>query len=354
MPDYEKLSQCTITLTRECNLRCSFCYAKKTEYQATATISYDSLKRIVDFCIEADVKFIVFTGGEPSLYSHLIDILKYIQSRNQSITVAMATNGLRLSSSEFCNKLYSYGIRYFDISLKGMNPDECYRTTGKDCFLQQLAAVQNLSQLPVEFTCSIVLTHNNISSLCETVKQAKNKGARQFSFTFIIDNEQSNETGVMYLKRNDPFNLVQSFIRQTDRLNEITSDWWVEYSFPMCLYTEDQLALLQGKLATSCQIHIGNSITFDTESNLIPCNMHFENTMGQLDNDFSTYEEFLQFIQSPKYKSVIDKLRHYPSSLCKDCKYLELCYGGCPVLWKNYSFDDLCEFRNYRSNIAIK
>ena len=64
-----KIDQCTVTLTRNCNLRCSFCYAKKTEYIESNTLEYENLKKIVDFCEDAKVKYIVFTGGEPSVYS---------------------------------------------------------------------------------------------------------------------------------------------------------------------------------------------------------------------------------------------------------------------------------------------
>ena len=57
--DKVKINQCTITLTRKCNLRCNFCYAKKTEYIENDIIDYDDLKKVIDFCDEARVKYIV-------------------------------------------------------------------------------------------------------------------------------------------------------------------------------------------------------------------------------------------------------------------------------------------------------
>ena len=32
------------------------------------------------------------------------------------------------------------------------------------------------------------------------------------------------------------------------------------------------------------------------------------------------------------------------------CKHLDVCYGGCPVLWKNFSFASLKEFKAKRIN----
>lgn len=41
---------------------------------------------------------------------------------------------------------------------------------------------------------------------------------------------------------------------QVEELNSITEEWWIEYSFPLCVYTEEQLNILEGKMAFPCQI----------------------------------------------------------------------------------------------------
>ena len=349
------INQCTVTLTRKCNLRCNFCYAKKTEYMETATLKYENLKRIVDFCDEAKVKFIVFTGGEPTLYPQLIEILQYIKTKEHPMLPTIATNGIELEDLQYCKTLIDNGIGYIDISLKGKDSKECCEIVGRDCYQQQLTAIRNLSTLPIEFTCSIVITEDNVNSLCDTVRNACTNGAKQFSFTFIIDNEKSNYSDEAYLKFHSPFALIESFISQMDELNAITEEWWIEYSFPICVYTEEQLRLLEGKLASPCQIHIENGITFDTDMNLIPCNMHFENRMGRLGADFSSYEEFEEAAQKSIYRSTIDKLKQYPSDNCKSCEHLDSCYGGCPVLWKNYSYDALMNCKKeYYQNYTLK
>ncbi|MDE5770570.1 MAG: radical SAM protein, partial [Ruminococcus sp.] len=235
--DNVRIDQCTVTLTRKCNLRCDFCYAKKTEYIETAIIEYDNLKKVVDFCNDARVKFIVFTGGEPTLYPRLLDILKYIKSKDNKMIPTIATNGILLEDMEYCRSLIDNGIEYIDISLKGKDNEECYEMVGRDCFLQQSKAIHNLSMLPIEFTCSIVLTSENINSLCDTVRNARDNGAKQFSFTFVIDNEKSSESDEAYLLKNNPLNLIELFISHIDKLNSITEEWWIEYSFPMCIYT---------------------------------------------------------------------------------------------------------------------
>lgn len=55
-----KIKQCSIVLTRDCNLRCTFCYVKSAGYVADNRIEYDDLKSIVNFCCEAKVKYILY------------------------------------------------------------------------------------------------------------------------------------------------------------------------------------------------------------------------------------------------------------------------------------------------------
>lgn len=342
------IKQCSIVLTRRCNLRCNFCYVKDAGYADDDVIEYDNLKRIVDFCCEAKVKFIFFTGGEPTTYSNLPQILKYIKTRSHPMITALATNGILLKDMAFCKTLIDCGIGYIDISMKGKDTQEWQMMTGYDGSNAQHQAIRNLATLPIDFTCSMVITPKNVHSFCESVRIAQNYGAKQFSFTFIIDNSDTQERDLSYLRRNDPLKLVDDFLSQTDKLSDITDDWWIEYSFPMCVYSEKQIELLRGRLATPCQIHLKNAVTFNTKMELLPCDMYINQPLGVFGKDFSSYQEFLSLINKPKYANTMSSIRELPSDECSTCKHFDVCYGGCPVLWKHYSFEALKEFKATR------
>ena len=339
------IKQCTVVLTRGCNLRCNFCFAKKAGYKKDDRIEYDDLKKIVNFCSEAKVKYLFFTGGEPLLYPHIFEILQYIKDECPTIMTAIASNGVPLKDHAFCKTLIDCGLGYIDISLKGKNSHEWHKITGYAGYAEQLQAIHNLSELPVEFTCSMVVTPQNVLTFCETVQTALQNGARQFSFTFFIDNNDSNEKDQQYLEKHDPLTLIDAFLLQTNHLDSITKDWWIEYSFPLCIYSEKQLSLLKGKLASPCQIHMKNAVTFNTKMELLPCDMYIDKKLGQFGIDFSSYQEFIKLVDHPDYQNTMKSLRKLPSLECKSCKYLESCYGGCPVLWNNYSFNAMKTFK---------
>lgn len=342
MVNKDELKQCTVVLTHNCNLRCDFCYVKGAGYNVDDNIKYENLKNIVDFCCEADMKYIFFTGGEPLMYPYLTDILNYIREKEKLVS-AIASNGILLEDVEFCKRLVDSGLGYIDISMKGSNAFEWIKTTGFDGTFPQLKAIRNLSSMGMEFTCSMVITHQNVKCFCDAVQIAYENGARQFSFTFVIDNNNINEKNQEYLIKNNPFSLIALFVSQIERLNAITDDWWIEYSFPMCIYTEEQLSMLEGRLATPCQVHMKNAITINTKMELLPCDMYIDKKMGKFGIEFFLYQDFDRVVNNPKNQHLMKKLREWPSEKCTSCKYLNACYGGCPVLWKNYSFEALAK-----------
>ncbi|MDD7327488.1 MAG: SPASM domain-containing protein, partial [Lachnospiraceae bacterium] len=254
----------------------------------------------------------------------------------------IATSGIKLADKSTAEQLIYHGITYIDISMKGSNSKEWIKTTGVDGYNDQMKAIQNLASLHVEFTCSMVVTMDNVQSVCDTVQNALNNGGRQFSFTFEIDNDgaqfQSKED---YTKKHRPQDLISAFLAQIDKLESLTDDWWIEYSFPLCVYTEKQLDMLQNRLAAPCQVHTQDAVTFSPSMDILSCDMYMNESLGELGRDFNTYEEFLDWRTHAPYYDAVSKLREMPSDKCLECSDLQNCFGGCPVLWKHYSLEDI-------------
>ena len=349
-----KINQCLITVTRACNLRCNFCYAKEAGYKASDFINFDSIKKLIDLCNDAEAKYIVLTGGEPLLYPELFKLLDYINSRPHKMIIALATNGILLENFDFCEKILNYGVSYVDVSMKGKDKQEWLDVTEYDGSQQQLKAISNLSRLNVDFTCSMVITHKNVGNFCETIENSYNAGARSFSFTFVIDNRESEENDLQYLKVHNPLLLVNRFISQIDELDRITKgEWWIEYSFPECVYTEEQLEKLKDKLAAPCYIRSNTknfSFEFDTKLNLIPCGMFLKDVMGKFGSDFSSASELERYINTGLYKSITSSLRELPADHCLLCTHRASCLGGCPWFWRHCSFE---AFQNFKEIMKI-
>lgn len=104
--------------------------------------------------------------------------------------------------------------------------------------------------------------------------------------------------------------------------------------------------MLKGRLATPCQIHLNNALTITPKLEILPCDMYLNEPVGKFGKDFISYNEYIELKKSDNYKKIMDSIQMLPSNDCMKCTYLEKCYGGCTVLWKNYSFSALMEYKN--------
>jgi MoaA/NifB/PqqE/SkfB family radical SAM enzyme len=78
-----------IQLTTKCNAKC----VDRCNIWATkpSEIPFQELKYAIDILAKENFSVIYFTGGEPSLYPHLIDALKYVKSKN--LLTSITSNG---------------------------------------------------------------------------------------------------------------------------------------------------------------------------------------------------------------------------------------------------------------------
>ncbi len=89
-----------------CSLDCVYCEVGSTTKLTTERMEYisvDNIKKELEdfFSTNSDPEYITFSGsGEPTLHSHIGEILDFIKDLKPNIPVAILTNGTLLSSSE--------------------------------------------------------------------------------------------------------------------------------------------------------------------------------------------------------------------------------------------------------------
>lgn len=132
-----------LELSRVCNLRCVYCYAA-SGVPLENELSYDELVDVIDQAIGLGVKkIIVLGGGEPLLYPHLLDILKYIRANN--LVADLFTNGMTLTS-ELVEELYRLEVGVV-LKMNSRNPEvQDYLAGREGAFLGIENALQLLEQ----------------------------------------------------------------------------------------------------------------------------------------------------------------------------------------------------------------
>lgn len=124
----------TVKPTNDCNMRCKHCYHAEEGFQKEM-ISPESVKKMFDVAIKAyDDIFVVFHGGEPTLWGveNLIEVLEYqqeLEHENPSIKFrnSIQTNGVLLDES-WIKTIQKYNI-VVGVSFDGPHNDDLRSNT---------------------------------------------------------------------------------------------------------------------------------------------------------------------------------------------------------------------------------
>lgn len=85
-----------VALNAGCNLKCWYCTEYGENRSFTRQLPPDRLMELLRIAYEAGHRTFRFTGGEPTLYRHVADVLRQTQQFGDDVRIAITTNGKRL------------------------------------------------------------------------------------------------------------------------------------------------------------------------------------------------------------------------------------------------------------------
>lgn len=140
--------------TSACNLRCTGCWAG--EYEKTDQLEPELLDRLFTEAKELGIYWIVFSGGEPFAYPHLLDVV----ARHPDMGFMAYTNGT-LITDEVADRLAELANFSPAFSLEGWREQTDARR-GEGVFDQVMAAMDRLRERSVYFGTSLTITRDNM------------------------------------------------------------------------------------------------------------------------------------------------------------------------------------------------
>ena len=99
-----KIDYAKISLTDKCNLKCVYCIPEDEVDKnklMNNTLSLHDYKFIINGLSQVGIRKIRFTGGEPLLYPHLIELIKYTSFECNINDIAITTNGIGLDEMAY-------------------------------------------------------------------------------------------------------------------------------------------------------------------------------------------------------------------------------------------------------------
>jgi MoaA/NifB/PqqE/SkfB family radical SAM enzyme len=142
-------------------------------------ISLDKFKKGIRETAELfPIKNIAFTGGEPTLHPHFLDIASY--AKNYSENVSVTTNGFYCTTRDRIKELLSAGVNRFSFSYHGVGvQDEFTRVKGCEARLRQaidwlMEEKETNSKLYIKI--GSLFNGYNIGGVEEVLNYAESKG----------------------------------------------------------------------------------------------------------------------------------------------------------------------------------
>lgn len=135
-----------LSVTEACNFRCTYCLPDG--YKKTAPhnfLSVDEIRNLVRAFAGLGIRKVRLTGGEPTLRADLADIISVIAETPGIETVALTTNGYKLTRS--LADYQAAGLSALNVSVDSLMPDRFKAITGHDRLQEVLGGIALAEEL---------------------------------------------------------------------------------------------------------------------------------------------------------------------------------------------------------------
>ncbi|MFB3855262.1 MAG: GTP 3',8-cyclase MoaA [Vicinamibacterales bacterium] len=167
-----------ISVTDRCNLRCQYCMPE-VDYSwlpRANILSFEEIGALVDVFLDAGVRKLRLTGGEPLLRRDLPALVRLLSSKPRVTEIALTTNGVLLASQ--AEALRDAGLHRITVSLDTLRPDRHLRLArhnGHDKVLDAIRVARDVfGSLKLD---AVMIRGVNDDEMVELLEYAKRAGA---------------------------------------------------------------------------------------------------------------------------------------------------------------------------------
>jgi molybdenum cofactor biosynthesis enzyme MoaA len=168
---YSPLQRCEMVLTPTCNFDCPYCWPIREDCQKT--IHVIDAHKILRGWIDEGLRNVRFSGGEPTLYRKLPELIQYCADGGVK-GIAISTNGS--ADWDVYEELIHAGANDFSVSLDACCSSTAKTMSGKAAEFDKI--VSNIMWLArMAYTSvGVVLTNDNVAEIADIVKLADDLG----------------------------------------------------------------------------------------------------------------------------------------------------------------------------------
>ncbi len=154
-----------LQITRECNQLCRFCSNPPTG--KSRPLSF--FKKVVDSYVKQGYAGIIFSGGEPTLYPHLPNLISYVSGKG--LHCRIITNGQKTADPAYLRELTNAGLKHVCLSIYSDDPAIQSFLTGNEGSLHKIRkTLSNLKKTGITVDIVTVINKYNADHLSRIIR----------------------------------------------------------------------------------------------------------------------------------------------------------------------------------------
>jgi len=300
-----------LALTYRCNNQCSHCYNARPRNFPEMDIK--TWKRVIDKVWSLRIPHIVFTGGEPTLFQGLPELVAYAE--NKGVITGLNTNGRRLADKSFLNTLVDAGLDHVQITFESHDPEiHDLMVAAKGAWTETVAGLKNVLETHLYIMTNTTLLTHNYPTLVSTLHFLAELGVPTIGLNALIYAGKGKTVGTGLHEEELPPLLEKA--REITQNNGQRLIWYTPTQY--CHFNPMQLNL--GVKGCTAALY---NMCIEPNGDVIPCQSYYHSLGNLLKKPWKSIWEHPLALGLRSRSNVPEG--------CRTCDFLQECGGGCPL-----------------------
>jgi radical SAM protein with 4Fe4S-binding SPASM domain len=301
-----------LALTYRCQNDCGHCYNETKEKEE---LNPEKWKAIIERLWEVGIPHIVFTGGEPTLFVKLGELVARSEEFGQ--VTGLVTNGRNLRKPGYLKELVRLGLDHVQITVLSHRESVHDELSGdKGAWKETIEGLKVALGEDLYVSTNTTIMRRNIGDIEETARFLVAIGVKNIAFNSIIRSGRGEEAeGIT-------FEELASILTKLKTIAEESKVKLIWYSpTPYCEFNPVNYGF-GIKQCTACSINMA----IEPDGTVLPCQSYYE-PLGNILTD-----PWEKIWDNSLCRDIRE--RKYLPEKCAGCKLDQVCGGGCPLSLK--------------------
>lgn len=316
--------------TNRCNLLCHHCYSK-ADANGTDSLTLEQIEQTIPSMVNAGVKFVIFSGGEPLIRRDIFDIAAAM--KKAGIMTYLSTNGMYISEKNAKQIVDTFN--YIGVSIDGTQEIHDYFRAQKGSYTKAIEGIKHIQEAGGNAGIRFTLTKETKDSFYKMFDLVEELGANKLYISHLVYSGRGLDNLKIDITKEERREYVEFIIdkafeyyQEGKDIDLVTGNMEMDSILLLKRFEKeypDFVESLTKKLKAWGGNSAGNRLgNMDWEGNVKPDPFFPEYIGNYLDTSFED-------VWAGKSSDIVAKLRKSPreiSGKCSTCKYIDICNGG--------------------------